>query len=121
MYICQLCGSSDPCHNKPRGINVGESKTEEQVRICIWKLAIIVTIPKPDIDKGTSYGPTSHLAVITKTLEKSLLPFKTANITNTPTQHGYKTQHSTLTALHTVNNTVANVFNQMGPPSRTIL
>ena len=75
----------------------------------IWKLANIVHIPKPnkDIDKGTSYRPTSLLSVIAKTLEKSLLPYINANIPNTPTQHGYKTLLSTVTALHTVNNTVA--------------
>ena len=61
----------------------------------IWKLANIVPIPKPnkDIDKGTSYRPISLLSVIAKTLEKSLLPYITANISNEPTQHGYKTQH----------------------------
>ena len=37
-----------------------------------------------------------------------------------PMQHGYKTQHSTVTALHTLNNTVAKEFNQMAPPARTI-
>ena len=31
-------------------------------------------------------------------------------------QHGYKTQHSTVTALHTLNNTVAKGFNQNGSP-----
>ena len=36
-------------------------------------------------------------------------------------QHGYNTQHSTVTALHTLNNTVAKVFNQMAPPARTII
>ena len=35
-------------------------------------------------------------------------------------QHGYKTQHSTVTALHTLNNTVAKGFNQMAPTARTI-
>ena len=50
----------------------------------------------------------------------SLLPYITANIPNTPTQHGYKTQHSTVTAQHTVNNTISKVFNQMAPPVRTI-
>ena len=35
-------------------------------------------------------------------------------------QHGYKAQHSTVTALHTLNNTVAKRFNQMAPPARTI-
>ena len=70
-----------------------------------WKLANIVPIPKPnkDTDKGTPYRPISLLSVITKTLEKSLLPYITANIPNTPMQHGYKTQHSTVTALHTLN------------------
>ena len=87
-----------------------------------WKLANIVPIPKPnkDTDKGTSYRPISLLSVIAKTLEKSLLPYITANIQNTPMHHGYKTQHSTVTALHTLNNTVAKGFNQMAPPARTI-
>ena len=87
-----------------------------------WKLANIVPIRKPnkDTDKGTSYRPISLLSVIAKTLEKSLLPYITANIPNTPMQHGDKTQHSTVTALHTLNNTVAKGFNQMAPPARTI-
>ena len=60
-----------------------------------WKLANIVPIPKPnkDTNTGTSYRPISILSVITKTLEKSLLPYITANIPNTPMHHGYKTQH----------------------------
>ena len=77
------------------------------------ELANIVPIPKPnkDIDKSTSYMSISLLSVIAKTLEKSILLYITANIPNIPTQHGYKTQHSTVTALHTVNNTVAKGFN----------
>ena len=88
----------------------------------IWKLANIGPIPKPnkDTDKGTSYRPISLLSVIAKTLKKSLLPYITANIPNTPMQHGYKIQHSTVTALHTLNNTVEKGFNQMAPPARTI-
>ena len=70
--------------------------------------------------QGTSYRPISLLSVIAKTLEKSLLPYITAHIPNTAMQHGYKTQHSTVTALHTLNNTVAKGFNQMVPPARTI-
>ena len=91
-----------------------------------WKLANIVPIPKPnkDIDKGTSYRPISLLSVIAKgvakILEKSPLLYITENIPNTPMQHGYKTQHYTVTALHPLNNTVAKGFNQMAPPARTI-
>ena len=88
----------------------------------IWKLANIVPIstPNKDIDKGTSYRPISLLSVIAKTLEKSLLTYITANIPNTTTQHGYKTQHSTVTALHTVNTTVAKGFNQLAPTPQKI-
>ena len=87
-----------------------------------WKLANTVHIPKPnkDTNKGSSYRPISLLSVIAKTREKSLLPYITANIPNTPMQHGYKTQHSTVTAIHTLNNTVAKGFNQMAAPARTI-
>ena len=66
------------------------------------------------IDRATSCGPISLLPVIAKTLEKGLLPYITENITNTPTQHGSKTQHSTVTELHTLNKTVAKGFNQNG-------
>ena len=62
----------------------------------------------------------SLLSVVAKTLEKCLLPYITANITQTPTQHGYKAQHSTVTALHTLNNTVTKRFTQMVQPARTI-
>ena len=88
----------------------------------MWKLANIIPIPKPnkDTNMGTSYRPISLLSVVAKTLEKCLLPYITANITQTPTQHGYKAQHSTVTALHTLNNTVAKGFNQMAPTARTI-
>ena len=87
-----------------------------------WRLANIVPIPKPnkDTDEGTSYRPISLHSVIAKTLEKSRLPYITANIPNTPMQHGYERQHSTVTALHTLNNTVAKWFNQMASPARTI-
>ena len=88
----------------------------------MWKLANIIPIPKPnkDTNMGTSYRPISLLSVVAKTLEKCFLPYITANITQTPTQHGYKAQHSTVTALHTLNNTVAKGFNQMAPTARTI-
>ena len=35
-------------------------------------------------------------------------------------QHRYKIQHSTVTAPHTLNNTVTKGLNQMAPPARTI-
>ena len=62
----------------------------------------------------------SLLPIISKTLEMNILPYITANIPYTPTQHGYKSQHSTETALHTLNNTLAKGFNQIAPHARTI-
>ena len=89
----------------------------------MWKLANIIPIPKPNKDTniGTSYRPISLLSVVAKTLEKWPLRYVTPNITQTPTQHGYKAQHPTVTALHTLNNTIAKSFNQMAPPARTII
>ena len=55
----------------------------------IWKLANIVPIPIPNKNINR---PISILSVIAKTLEKSLLPYITANKPNTLTQHGYKPQ-----------------------------
>ena len=88
----------------------------------MWKLDNIIQIPKPNKDTniGTSYRPISLLSVVAKTLEKCLFPYVTANITQTPTQHGYKAQHSTVTVLHTLNNTVAKGFNQMASPAQVI-
>ena len=53
-----------------------------------WKLANIVPIQKhnKDTNKGTSYRPISLLSLITKTLEKSLLP---------TLQQTYQTHHAT--------------------------
>ena len=70
--------------------------------------------------KGYNIKPTQVFSVVAKTLDMNLLPNITANIPNTPTHHGYKTQHSTVTVLHTLNNTVAKGFIQMVPPARAI-
>ena len=60
------------------------------------KLANIVPIPKPnkDTDNDTSYRPISLLAVIAKTLKKSLIPYITTNIPNHPCNTG--TKHNTI-------------------------
>ena len=64
--------------------------------------------------------PISLLSVIAKTQKKCFLPYITTHIPNTPTQHGYKAHHYTVTALHTFNNAEAKGFNQMAPPTRTL-
>ena len=88
----------------------------------MWKLANIIPILKPDKDHytGTSFRPISLLSVISKTLEKALLPYITNNIPQHHTQHGFKAKNSTTTALHNINNTIPSGFNQRIPPARTI-
>ena len=104
------------------GISMFKTALNKNIIPHTWKLANIFPLPKPnkDTDKGTSYRPISLLSVIANKLEKSLLRYITANIPNTPMQHGYKTQHSTMMALHTLNSTVAKRFNQMASPARRI-
>ena len=89
----------------------------------IWKLAKIIPIHKPNkpAHVSTSYRPISLLSPIAKTLEKIILPHITTNIQNNTRQHGFKKQHSTTTALATINNTIAQGFNQKVPPKRTIV
>ena len=89
----------------------------------MWKLANIIPILKPEKDHntGTSFRPISLLSVISKTLEKALLPYITNNIPQHHTQHGFKAKHSTTTALHNINNTIASGFNQRIPPHVPLL
>ena len=89
----------------------------------IWKLAKIVPILKPNKnpDEGTSYRPISLLSPIVKILEKIILPDITQNIPNTETQHGFKKEHSTSTALHNIHEKISQGFNMRKPHHRTIM
>src|SRR6187399_1723475 len=53
-------------------------------------------------------------------MEKAPLPHITSNITSVSHQHGFKTQHSTSTALHQLTNQITKGINQKQPPERTI-
>ena len=83
------------------------------------KLANIVPLPKTQQRHKQGYLIQADIHPLSncKGTGEEPFPYITANIPNTPMQHGYKTQHSTVTTL---NNTVAKWFNQMAPPARTI-
>jgi hypothetical protein len=87
-----------------------------------WKIAKTIPILKPNKDKnlGTSYRPIALLSPIAKTLEKILHKYIIASIPNITHQHGFKPNHSTTTALHTLNNIITTGFNKHKPPQRTI-
>ena len=61
------------------------------------------------------------MSPIAKTLEKLILPTITNNIPNLDFQHGFKENHSTITALHKINNKIAEGFNKKRKPDRTVL
>ena len=88
----------------------------------IWKKAKIIPILKPNKDphKGQSYRPISLLSPIAKLLEKIILPYITDNLPNVQHQHGFKTRHSTMTALHQLTHHISEGFNKKQPPHRTV-
>ena len=68
---------------------------------------IILHSPQLSSWQGKHQAPKTHWTSWTR-------------IPNTHTLHGYKTQHSSVTALHSLNNTIAKGFSQMASPVRTI-
>ena len=89
----------------------------------IWKSSIIVPLPKPgkDLSESKSYRPVSLLCPAIKILERLLLPTLTEHLTVPDFQHGFRPEHSTVTALYDFNEAVAAGFNKEVPPDRTIL
>src|SRR5579863_5585538 len=62
-----------------------------------------------------------YLSPISKTFEKLILNDIKDSLPNANHQHGFKANHSTITALHRITNTIAKGFNEPKPPSRTVL
>ena len=88
----------------------------------ILKKAKIIPILKPNKDphKGQSYRPIYLLSPIAKLLQKIILPYITDNLPNVQHQHGFKTRHSTMTALHQLTHHISEGFNKKQPPHRTV-
>ena len=89
----------------------------------IWKQATIITIPKAGKprDLGTSYRPISLLPPAVKVLERLLLPQLTFHLPLAESQHGFRSQRSTTSALLPLVQKVAEGFKQPKPPRRTVL
>ena len=68
--------------DSPTSLTCTTSHLNSKIIPRTWKLTHIILIPKPnkDINMGTSYKAISLLSVISRTLEKSLLPNITNNI-----------------------------------------
>ena len=91
----------------------------------IWKKSIIIPLLKPGkpANVSDSYRPVSLLCPAIKILERLLLPTLTDNLEVPDFQHGFRKNHSTVSALNEFNDQVATGFNQKAStrPDRTVL
>ena len=89
----------------------------------IWKQSTIIPLlkPKKPADESNSYRPVSLLCPAIKVLERLILPTLTDHLPVPPVQHGFRKNHSTVTALNDFNQAIADGFNQKKPAGRTIL
>ena len=87
----------------------------------IWKSALIVPILKPGkpADKASSYRPISLLCPEVKVLERMNLGVLRSSLPPASSQHGFRSQHSTVSALLPLANQVADGFNESKPARRT--
>ena len=89
----------------------------------IWRKSIIIPLPKPgkDHSESTAYRPVSILCPPIKIMERLILPILDSHLKVPPFQHGFRKNHSTVTALHDFNQDICRGFNQKVPPDRTVL
>ena len=105
-FLCHLFNLSISCANIPS----------------IWKTAIIIPLLKPGkpASSGSSYRPISLLCPAAKVLERLLLPDLNFHLRVEDSQHGFRPNRSTTTALLPLTQTIATGFNQRKPPHRTV-
>ena len=89
----------------------------------IWKTSTIIPLLKPGkpSDDSTSYRPVSLLCPSIKILERLILPTLNENLDIPQFQHGFRAQHSTVSALHDFTESIAAGFNKKKPADRTLL
>jgi len=88
-----------------------------------WKQAKIIPILKPNKPptEPTSYRPISLLCTPSKILERLVLNNITPHIPLSPSQHGFRSEHSTSTLLTHLTQTTLEGLNTNKPASRTII
>lgn len=70
----------------------------------VWKVGQIIPILKPGKpnDQGSSHRPISLLSPVAKLLEKLILPTMNEHLQPASHQHGFRKNHSTVTALQRI-------------------
>ena len=83
----------------------------------IWKSSVIIPLLKPGKDAGlsNSYRPVSLLCPASKILEKCIQPLITEHLHFASHQHGFRSKHSTVTALCDITTAISNGFNRKKP------
>jgi len=88
----------------------------------VWKTGRIIPLLKPgkSAGEGPSYRPISLLSPLAKILEAVLLPQINESVTLEDHQHGFRKGRSTTTALHAINEHIADGLNRKKPVHRTV-
>ena len=111
----------------PRAIEYLTAIINDSVTSCripaIWKSSIVIPIPKPGKDSslGTSYRPISLLCPAAKVMEALILTTVNTHLLPASDQHGFRTRHSTTSALLQLTSNVATGFNPKGSKSSPTL
>ena len=87
----------------------------------IWKSAHVLPVLKPNkpADQGKSFRPISLLCPEVKVLERLNLPILRTPLSPSPSQHGFRGNHSTVTALLPLTSQIIRGFNEKKPALRT--
>ena len=88
----------------------------------VWKTSLVIPIHKAgkDPSQGTSYRPNSLLFPAAKVLEALILPSFNEFLSPAKDQHGFRTRHSTTSALLQLPTDIETCFNQRKPHHRTV-
>jgi hypothetical protein len=87
----------------------------------LWRESIIIPLGKPGKEKteSASYRPISLLSPLAKLMERCLLPHLQRCLPAAAHQHGFRTAHSTVTALDTLTHAIVGGYNKNKPCQRT--
>ena len=89
----------------------------------IWKQSTIIPLLKPakPVNDSKSYHPISLLCPASKIFEKCLLPTIQKHLKCKQHQHGFRRNHSTISALNEISAAITDGFNKTPPAERTPL
>ena len=89
----------------------------------IWKQSTTIPLLKPGkpVNDSKSYRPISFLCPASKILEKCLLPSTQKHLKCKQRQHGFRRNHSTISALNEISAAITDGFNKKPPAERTLL